>query len=217
MSAHALKNVQTRELFWEQRSWLLSWHLTATQVRCLPVVGGAGRTLAPSAGRSPPRTAWSTRRPVCGQPCLPWPGPRKAGGGHRPGKDSLDTGSGHCQAQGHLWVSQPPSPFPQRPSQVVHVPRKKNPSPSRLRRSVPARGCRREALTCAHLRWRRGASCSAGSPCELGSLSYFRAALNARVPWQREEANIREAPVLGQLLSHTEPCLILKAIVCQRS
>lgn len=75
----------------------------------------------------------------------------KLGGAHSPEENSLNSDSCHCHAQGHLWVSQPTCPFPQRPSQLVHVPRKKILSLPLLQLSVPALGQCLQALTCAHL------------------------------------------------------------------
>lgn len=51
-------------------------------------------------------------------------GPCKPGIEYSPEENSLDIDSGHCNALGHLWVSQPPFYCPQHPGRLICVPRK---------------------------------------------------------------------------------------------
>ena len=71
------------------------------------------------------RSAWGKCIPDCGEPCLTWLQPHEPGGRHSPKENSLNVDSHHRAAQGHLWVSQPASPFSQHPSQFVCIPGKK--------------------------------------------------------------------------------------------
>lgn len=161
--------MHTGELLSRKRGWPLSWPFTATQVHCPPPRGG---------------------RRTCNPPTSPPPG-----GGRGPEVSGLDTHSGHCHAQGHLWVSQSASAFPQHPSQRVPVPgRKKMPLLSLLQRSVPAPGRRLKALTCARLPLNVGAGPAAPSEAFVnsGSLAYFQASINTPVPpqWGRNEHSL---------------------------
>lgn len=164
-----------------KRGWPLSWPFTATQVHCTPVVGGEHATPPPHQSPEAARFVVATAH--------------RPGGGRGPEVNGLDTHSGHCHAQGHLWVSQSASAFPQHPSQRVPVPgRKKMPLLSLLQRSVSAPGRRLKALTCARLPLNVGAGPAAPSEAFVnsGSLAYFQASINTPVPpqWGRNEHSL---------------------------
>lgn len=108
--------------------------------------------------------------------------PHKPGGGYRPEENSLDTDSGRCHALGHLWVSRPTFSCPQRPSQLVCIPRKER---SHFSLAPMLSICPGWTPKGTHLCTPLSAGAGPAAPSEVfvdsESLSYFQASINTQV------------------------------------